>query len=87
MIDLNNHKLELEYPCTWKYKIVIQEDKNGNKICKEVFADREHKVTKSNVSKNGKFKSLNIELLVVSDEDRTGFHKLLGEHKHIKMVL
>jgi len=87
MIDLNNHKLELEYPCVWKYKIVCQKDKNGNKICKEVFEDREHRVTKSNISKNGKFQSYNIEIEVFSDEDRTGFHKLLGEHQHIKMVL
>ena len=87
MIDLNNHKLELEYPCLWKYKIVILKEKNGNKICKEVFCDREHKVSKSNVSRNGKFQSLNIELTVHSDEDRTGFHKLLGDHEHIKMVL
>lgn len=87
MIDLNNHKLELEYPCKWCYKIVISKDHNGNKIAKEVFCDREYKVTKSNVSKKGKFQSLNINIEVFSDEDRTGFHKKLGEHKEIKMVL
>lgn len=87
MIDLNNHKLELEYPCEWCYKIVIASDKNGNKIAKEVFEDRDHKVTKSNVSKNGKFKSFNLEITVHSDEDRTNFHKVLGAHQHVKMVL
>ncbi|MBD3840460.1 MAG: DUF493 domain-containing protein [Campylobacterales bacterium] len=87
MIDLNNHKLELEYPCKWCYKIVVASDSNGNKIAKEIFQDRDHKVEKSNVSKNGKFKSFNLHIEVFSDEDRTDFHKKLGDHKHVKMVL
>ena len=39
MIDLNNHKLELNYPCNWCYKIVIKHEHNGNKIAKEVFVN------------------------------------------------
>lgn len=87
MIDLNKHKLELEYPCSWCYKIVILHEHNANKIAKEIFGDRDHNVSKSKVSSKGKFKSYNLELTVHSDEDRTGFHKTLGEHKHVKMVV
>ncbi|GGD48222.1 hypothetical protein GCM10012288_23080 [Malaciobacter pacificus] len=87
MIDLNKHKLELTYPCYWKYKIVILESINVKHISKDVFGDREHKVNESNVSKKGKFKSYNIELIVHSDDDRTELHKVLGDHKDIKMVL
>ena len=87
MIDLNNHKLELEYPCTWCYKIVIKNEHNGNKIAKNVFDIREHKVTKSKTSSTGKFKSYNIETTVHNDEDRNNIHKLLTEHKNIKMVV
>ena len=87
MIDLNDHKLELEYPCSWCYKIVIKTEHNGNKIAKEVLETRSHKVTKSKVSSKGKFKSFNIDIEVTSDEDRTNIHKLLGDHQHIKMVV
>jgi putative lipoic acid-binding regulatory protein len=87
MIDLNNHKLELKYPCSWCYKIVILNEHNANKIAKEVFVDREHTVTKSKVSSKGKFKSYNLEIIVTSDEDRTNFHKVIGEHKQVKMVV
>lgn len=87
MINLNDHKLELTYPCIWKYKIVILESINVKYISKDIFGSREHKVQESNVSKKGKFKSYNIELLVHSDDDRKEFHKLLGNHKDIKMVL
>jgi putative lipoic acid-binding regulatory protein len=87
MIDLNNHKLELDYPCSWCYKIVILNEHNANKIAKEIFIEREHTVTKSKVSSKGKFKSYNLEITVHSDEDRTNFHKVIGEHKHVKMVV
>lgn len=87
MIDLNQHKLKLEYPCKWCYKIVILHEHNANKIAKEIFKDREHSVTKSKVSSKGKFKSFNLEILVHNDDDRTHFHKVIGEHKHVKMVV
>ena len=87
MIDLNKHKLELEYPCSWKYKIVMLESVNVKYISQDVFGEREHTVTKSKVSKKGKFKSYTIELIVHNDDDRTELHKVLGEHKEIKMVL
>ncbi len=87
MIDLNQHKLELEYPCSWKYKIVLLESTNIKSISKDIFCQREHSIKESKVSKKGKFKSYTIELIVHNDDDRKELYKLLGEHKEIKMVL
>ncbi len=87
MIDLNQHKLELDYPCSWKYKIVILESVNIKYISKDVFGERDHKVKESNVSKKGKFKSYSVELIVHNEDDRKEIYKVLGEHKEIKMVL
>lgn len=87
MIDLNNHKLELDYPCNWCYKIIIKHEHNANKIAKNIFESREYKVTKSKISSGGKFKSYNIDLLVTSHEDRTNIHKMIEEHKDIQMVV
>lgn len=87
MIDLNKHKLELTYPCTWKYKIVILETTNVKYISKDVFGNRDHNVEESKVSKKGKFKSYNIELIIHNDDDRKELHRLLSDHKDIKMVL
>lgn len=87
MIDLNQHKLELDYPCSWKYKIVILETVNVKYISKDIFGEREHSVKESNVSKKGKFKSYSIELIVHNEDDRKELYKVLGEHEKIKMVL
>lgn len=87
MIDLNKHKLELTYPCSWKYKIVVLESVNTKNISKDIFGEREHSLKESNVSKKGKFKSYTIELIVHNDDDREELHRILNAHKDIKMVL
>lgn len=87
MIDLNQQKLKLDYPCSWKYKIVILETVNVKYISKDIFGEREHSVKESNTSKKGKFKSYSVELIVHNEDDRKEIYKILGEHKEIKMVL
>jgi len=87
MIDLNDHKLELDYPCEWKYKIVIKSEQNINAIIKEVLENRRHGIKPSNKSSKGKFTSHSLEMEVHSDEDRKNIYKLLGDHQHIKMVV
>jgi putative lipoic acid-binding regulatory protein len=87
MIDLNNYKLKLNYPCNWCYKIVILDQHNANAIAKNILDTRTHKVTKSKVSSKGKFKSYNIDLIITSDEDRISLHEQFNNHTNIKMVL
>ena len=87
MIDLNQYKLELDYPCIWKYKVVIKCDSDIKDIIQEILCEREHTVLPSKKSSKGKFTSHNIELTVHNDDDRKEIYKLLGDHKHIKMVV
>jgi len=87
VIDLNKEKLQLDYPCNWKYKIVLLETICAKTVTKEIFEEREHSLEESNVSKKGKFKSYTIEIEVHNEEDRKELYQLLGNHSDIKMVL
>lgn len=87
MVDLNEHKLELEYPCNWAYKIVVLESIDIKIVVKEVLSNRDHKIKESKVSAKGKFKSYSLNLLVHNDDDRKTIYELLGKHSSIKMVL
>jgi len=87
MIDLSQHKLELDYPCNWTYKLVIRKEQNINKIIKEVLEDRKHGVKPSKTSSKGKFKSYTLDLIVEDEKDRKDLYQLLGDHEHIKMVV
>ena len=87
MINLNEHKLELDYPCSWEYKVVIRCEKDIHSIIKEVLSERQHGIKPSKTSSKGKFKSFTLEMLVHNEEDRKEIYKLLGDHQHIKMVV
>lgn len=81
------HKLELEYPCNWCYKVIASEQKALQQAVKDVILEREHKLTPSNSSKSGKYISMNLDLLVHNEDDRTFIFDALKRHQDIKMVL
>lgn len=87
MVDLSKEKLELDYPCSWSYKLVVKDKINIKKTVKDVVSEREHTVIESKTSAKGKFKSYTLELLVHNEDDRKTLFEILGEHNDIKMVL
>jgi putative lipoic acid-binding regulatory protein len=87
MIDLNQHTLDLEYPCLWQYKVVIRHEQTIDNIIKEVIDKREHNIKPSKKSSGGKFKSYTLELLVHNEDDRKELYQILMDHEHIKMVV
>ena len=87
MIDLSKEKLELNYPCSWEYKLVVLEHIDIHVTVKEVILHREHKVKASKVSSKGKYKSYTLEMLVHNEDDRKEIFRMLGQHTDIKMVL
>ncbi len=87
IINDSKEKIELEYPCNWCYK-VIGNDKSGiQSAVKDVIDQREHTLTHSNASKNGKYVSMNLDLLVHNDDDRKFIYEALKKHNNVKMVL
>lgn len=87
MIDLSKEKLELNYPCSWIYKLVVLETVNIKNTVTEVILEREHKISESNTSKKGKYKSYTLDIIVHNEDDRKCLYELLGNHKDIKMII
>ena len=87
MIDLSQHKLELDYPCSWTYKVVIRHEQTIDDIIKEVLDEREHNIKPSKTSTKGKFKSYSLDVLVHNEDDRQEIYKMLSDHEHIKMIV
>ncbi len=87
MIDLSKEKLELNYPCSWTYKVIGKNEKDIKSAVSQIMNDREYKLKMSNVSKKGKFQSFTLELLVHNDDDRKTLYDILLKHDFIKMVL
>jgi putative lipoic acid-binding regulatory protein len=87
IINELDQKLELEYPCDWRYKIVGSEREALEKAVHDVILDREHKLTHSNKSRTGKYVSMNLDLLVHNEDERQFIYEALKAHQNIKMVL
>ena len=87
MIDLNNEKLELNYPCKWIYKIIGKNNQDIKKAVKEILDQREYVLKRSKSSKKGKFKSFTLELLVHNEDDRKMLYDILYNNDNINMVL
>jgi putative lipoic acid-binding regulatory protein len=86
-VTLDDKKVVIEYPCNWCYKVIASEKKVLEQAVKDVIDEREHKLSPSNKSKTGKYTSMNLDLLVHNEDDRTFIFEALKKHADIKMVL
>ncbi|MEA2099089.1 MAG: DUF493 domain-containing protein [Campylobacterota bacterium] len=87
ILNDRKEKLELEYPCGWTYKLIGYEKEAIQKAIHSVIAQREHNLTHSNSSKTGKYVSMNLDIVIQNEDERTFIFEALKAHQHIKMVL
>ncbi len=86
-MNLSCKKLELDYPCVWKYKLIMKNEVCIKDVLDETIGKREFKGKLSNTSSKGKFISYLVELVVTDEKDRLNLHELFGKHKDIKMIV
>ena len=86
-MTLKDKKVEIEYPCDWQYKLIIESVFDHKEAVKEILSDKPHKIKNSKNSNKGKYKSYNLTLLVRSDEERIYFYEEFKKSEKIKMVL
>ena len=82
--DLNNKKAKIDYPTHWKYKIIFDADVNVEEKVKEIVKDREFKLVFSKFSKDKKYASYDLAMLVLREEERLEiFSALKHEAKYV----
>ena len=86
-MNLNDYKLELNYPCRWTYKVIGSIKEDLRQAVKDVVGDLDHTLTFSNNSKTGRYLSLKLELTVRDEAQRVGIYRALSRHRAIKIVL
>ncbi|MDK9692648.1 MAG: DUF493 domain-containing protein [Sulfurimonas sp.] len=87
ILNARDQKLELEYPCSWSYKLISSEVEALKQAIRDVISEREHKLSHSKNSKSGKYVSMNLDMLVHNEDDRNFIYEALKAHQQIKMVL
>ncbi|MGP1486161.1 MAG: HP0495 family protein [Campylobacter sp.] len=80
-----NEKPKIQYPTFWEYKIIIEKFQDAKKITEQIVQKREHRLIFSKHSKDGKYASYSLSVLVKCDEERLEIFSAL---RHIcKFVL
>jgi len=82
-----NNKADISYPCSWKYKVVVNASQKIDTLLAEILKQKEYSCAFSHKSKNGKYSSYGIEILVFNEEERILFFDKLKELVGVKFVL
>ncbi|MCK4534102.1 MAG: DUF493 domain-containing protein [Syntrophobacterales bacterium] len=86
-LNKSGRKPIIEYPCRWIYKIIGSDDRAIRRAVEEIVEGHDYTITPSNVSRTGRYHSLNLEMTVEDEGHRTGIYDKLKNHPAVKMVL
>lgn len=84
---MNSTNAQIKYPCDWVYKVIgINAELMKTAIC-SIINGSNFSIEQSRESRTGKYISLNVKLVVSSEDERKKYYELLGKHKDIRFVL
>lgn len=87
ILDSDSKKPKIEYPTKWGYKIIGTEVDKLLRAVEEVTPGLDYEVKPSNVSKNGKYYSLNLSVVVPSEMVRDLVFQKIKSHPDVEMVI
>ena len=77
----------VEYPCQWSFRIIGATKEVIRSAVEEYMKTATYQLTASNVSSSGKYISLNLETVVLSEDARNRIYLDLKNMSCVKMVL
>ena len=80
-------KPEINYPCTWEYKVIGEDQEAITGVIVEACAPVKPVITLSNISSSGKYYSLNATLMVENEETRLEIFVNIQKSSAVKMVI
>jgi putative lipoic acid-binding regulatory protein len=87
MSDKKMIKLNIEYPCSWVYKIIGPDADAMRRAVVELCGETPCSVTPSHSSKTGKYRCLDVRLTVESESHRLSLYDRLKSHAAVKVIL
>ena len=85
--DLSGQRPEIEYPCTWRYRIIGTSSQGVHEAARHATQDDEIQLTSGNQSRAGRYESFELELTVQSEAHRNRVFRALQAHEAVKFVL
>jgi putative lipoic acid-binding regulatory protein len=86
-VDLHDERPEIEYPCTWTYRVIAADVVGTAHAIRERLGTRPHTLHQGRTSRTGKFASIELELEVVDASDRDELFAALSAMTSVRFVL
>ena len=80
-------KPEILYPCNWSYQLIGADEPELRAAVREVIGETQHSVEFGNVSKGGKYRSLQLQVRVENESERLAIFERLSKHPAIRFVI
>jgi putative lipoic acid-binding regulatory protein len=77
----------IKYPCVWSYRIIGQDDQLLQNAVSNAVGDKEYQISFANKSSGGKYRSLNVEVRVHSEQERVDTFERLRNDPNVKVVI
>lgn len=84
---LHPERPEIEYPCTWVYKVIGSDCSLLKEVIVSSCSPHEVQISHSHSSSRGKYHSLNAELEVPNEKVRLLVYEKLKRNPAVKIVL
>lgn len=84
---LEGRKPQIDYPCTWSYRVIGMDEARMRAAVLEIVGAAEHTLTLERESSAGKYRALQLDLLVRDEAHRLLTFERLAKHPEIRFVL
>ncbi|MBI5432777.1 MAG: DUF493 domain-containing protein [Planctomycetes bacterium] len=78
---------EIVYPCRWSYRIIGADELRLRAAAAAIAGEAEHTLVPGLESSGGKYRSLQLDVLVRDEEHRLSVFAALGKHPDVRFVL
>jgi putative lipoic acid-binding regulatory protein len=87
ILESDNQRPEIKYPCEWGYKVIGTDVNKILHAIEEASMGLTPDITPSNISKNGKYFSINFTVEVPNEVVRNLVYEKLKNNPEIKIVI
>jgi len=82
----DGRKPEIEYPCSWSYRVIGADELRLRLAVAEIVGEQEHTLLFGQESEHGKYRSLQLDLIVRDEAHRLALFAALKQHPDVRFV-
>ena len=80
-------KPEIHYPCRWIFKLFGMDQGKMREAVVRTITGSDYTLTLSRSSRHKKYHCMNLDIMVMNEQDRTGIYQALVSHEAFVLIL